>query len=57
MDVSFPALLQVGQRGYYAVRQLLLAGHDAANVSGGWKSFQEFRAAHQLQGGHDAAKL
>lgn len=34
-----PTWLQVGQRGYYAVRQLLLHGHDAVNISGGWKSY------------------
>lgn len=30
----------MGLRGYLAVRQLLLAGHDAVNVSGGFKSFK-----------------
>ena len=30
--------MQVGLRGYNATRQLLLAGLDAVNVSGGWRS-------------------
>ncbi|EFN54835.1 hypothetical protein CHLNCDRAFT_48889 [Chlorella variabilis] len=42
---------QVGLRGYYATRQLLLAGHDAVNISGGYKSYKDFKASHQLQGG------
>jgi hypothetical protein len=29
---------QVGLRGYNATRQLLLAGRDAVNISGGWRS-------------------
>lgn len=36
---------QVGQRGYYAVRQLKLAGHDAVNIMGGWKSFKDYNNA------------
>lgn len=44
-------MLQVGLRGYYATRQLLLAGHDAVNISGGYKSYKDFKASHQLQGG------
>lgn len=54
---------QVGQRGYYAVRQLLLAGHDAVNISGGWKSYKDFDASHLLRqsssstGGANGAKL
>jgi hypothetical protein len=31
----------VGQRGYYATRQLLLAGRDAVNITGGWRSYQQ----------------
>lgn len=34
-------LLQVGLRGYNATRQLLLAGKDAVNVSGGYRSWQQ----------------
>lgn len=41
-----PPLLQVGQRGYYALRQLSLAGHDAVNISGGFKSFREQFGEH-----------
>ncbi|KAI8475971.1 MAG: hypothetical protein J3K34DRAFT_402530 [Monoraphidium minutum] len=40
---------QVGLRGYNATRQLLLAGLDAVNISGGWRS--------ALQAGVGAAKL
>lgn len=36
---------QIGQRGYYALRQLLLAGHDAVNVQGGWRSFKDYKSA------------
>jgi rhodanese-related sulfurtransferase len=32
-------MLQVGLRGYNATRQLLLAGKDAVNVSGGYRSW------------------
>jgi hypothetical protein len=31
--------VQVGLRGYNATRQLLLAGLDAVNVSGGYRSW------------------
>jgi hypothetical protein len=41
--------LQVGQRGYYATRQLLLAGRDVVNVSGGWRSYQQAGIAEKLQ--------
>lgn len=34
---------QVGLRGYNATRQLLLAGHDAVNISGGWRSAVQAR--------------
>lgn len=40
---------QVGLRGYYAYRQLTLAGKDAVNISGGYKSYKEFKAANQLK--------
>lgn len=55
--LPLPALcaLQVGQRGYYATRQLINAGFDAINISGGWKSFQDFKKAGMLVGG--TAKL
>lgn len=32
--------VQVGMRGYLATRQLLLAGLDAVNISGGYRSWQ-----------------
>lgn len=41
--------MQVGLRGYNATRQLLLAGRDAVNVSGGWRSAQDSRDAHQAK--------
>ena len=35
---------QVGMRGYLATRQMLLAGLDAVNISGGFRSWQtQFR--------------
>jgi len=36
---------QVGQRGYYAVRFLLQHAYRAANLSGGWTTYQALRAA------------
>jgi NADPH-dependent 2,4-dienoyl-CoA reductase/sulfur reductase-like enzyme/rhodanese-related sulfurtransferase len=36
---------QVGQRGYYAVRFLLQHGYQAANLSGGWTTYEALRAA------------
>lgn len=36
-------LMQVGLRGYNATRQLLLAGLDAVNVSGGYRSAVQCR--------------
>lgn len=36
-----PPLPQVGLRGYNATRQLLLAGYDATNISGGYRSAQQ----------------
>lgn len=44
-EQTSPPHSQVGQRGYYAYRQLSLAGHEAVNVSGGWKSAADFKAA------------
>lgn len=34
-----------GQRSYYATRFLLQHGHDVANLSGGWLTFEALRAA------------
>ncbi len=31
---------QVGLRGYLATRQMILAGMDACNMSGGYRSWQ-----------------
>lgn len=42
---------QVGLRGYFACRQLMLQGHTAYNITGGWKSYKDFKEARQLQGG------
>lgn len=36
---------QVGLRGYNATRQLLLAGLDAINITGGWRSALQAGAA------------
>ncbi len=36
---------QVGQRGYLSLRLLRRAGFDAANLSGGWKTYQLFAGA------------
>ncbi len=33
---------QVGQRGYIATRLLRQHGHDAANLSGGYKTYRMF---------------
>lgn len=53
------ACAQVGLRGYYACRQLRLAGHQQVwNISGGYKSFKEFKSAQMMQGGaSNGAKL
>lgn len=50
---------QVGLRGYYACRQLRLAGHEQVwNISGGFKSYKEFRSAGMTQGqASNGAKL
>jgi rhodanese-related sulfurtransferase len=34
----------VGLRGYNATRQLLLAGYDAVNVTGGYRSALQFKS-------------
>ena len=43
--------LKVGLRGYFACRQLVQHGHTAINITGGWKSYKDFKAAHALQSG------
>lgn len=45
---------QVGLRGYNATRQAMLAGRDAVNISGGWRSHQQMPAA---DGAGGASKL
>ena len=42
-DRKIAAYCQVGQRGYLATRILLHAGHSAANVGGGFKTYQLFQ--------------
>lgn len=37
---TFPHCYQVGMRGYLATRQMLLAGLDAVNINGGFRSWQ-----------------
>jgi NADPH-dependent 2,4-dienoyl-CoA reductase/sulfur reductase-like enzyme/rhodanese-related sulfurtransferase len=44
-DREIAAYCQVGQRGYLATRILRQAGFQAANVSGGYKTYQLLRAA------------
>ena len=44
-DRPLAVYCQVGQRGYYAVRFLLQHGYRAANLSGGWTTYQALRAA------------
>jgi rhodanese-related sulfurtransferase len=39
-DRQIAAYCQVGQRGYIATRILRQAGFDAANVSGGYKTYE-----------------
>lgn len=56
-DKKLYVYCQVGLRGYYATCQFLLAGCDAANVMGGWKSHQAAKAAGQVHEKGDAAKL
>ena len=51
-DRPLAVYCQVGQRGYYAVRFLLQHGYRAANLSGGWTTYEALRAAgHVLDGG------
>ncbi len=39
--------MQVGMRGYLATRQMLLAGCDAVNINGGFRSWQtQFKALY-----------
>lgn len=42
---------QVGMRGYLATRVMLQSGRSAANVSGGYKTYQQVMAARKLAGG------
>ena len=44
-DRPLAVYCQVGQRGYYAVRFLLQHGYRAANLSGGWTTYEALRAA------------
>jgi rhodanese-related sulfurtransferase len=44
-DRALAVYCQVGQRGYYAVRFLLQHDCRAANLSGGWTTYQALRAA------------
>lgn len=43
-DKTLYVYCQVGLRGYNATRQMVLAGLDAVNVSGGWRSAQQVQA-------------
>jgi len=43
----------VGQRAYYAVRYLQQQGYRAANLSGGWQTYQALRAAGVLPAPED----
>jgi NADPH-dependent 2,4-dienoyl-CoA reductase/sulfur reductase-like enzyme/rhodanese-related sulfurtransferase len=47
-DRPLAVYCQVGQRGYYAVRFLLQHGYRAANLSGGWTTYQALRAAEAV---------
>jgi hypothetical protein len=38
-------------RGYLATRVLLQSGRSAANLSGGYKTYQQVMAARKLAGG------
>ena len=42
-DREIAAYCQVGQRGYLATRILLQAGFPAANIGGGYKTYQLHR--------------
>ena len=43
-DREIAAYCQVGQRGYLATRILLQAGFPAANIGGGYKTYQLFHS-------------
>ena len=47
-DRPLAVYCQVGQRGYYAVRFLLQHDYRAANLSGGWTTYQALRAGGML---------
>jgi rhodanese-related sulfurtransferase len=47
-DRPLAVYCQVGQRGYYAVRFLLQHGYPAANLSGGWTTYEALSAAKML---------
>ena len=47
-DRPLAVYCQVGQRGYYAVRFLLQHAYRAANLSGGWTTYQALRSAGVL---------
>ena len=49
-DRPLAVYCQVGQRGYYAVRFLLQHGYPAANLSGGWTTYEALRAAGVMAG-------
>ncbi|MCA9236033.1 MAG: hypothetical protein KDA44_11210, partial [Planctomycetales bacterium] len=44
-DQPIVAYCQVGMRGYLATRLLIQDGFDAANLSGGYKAYQQYVAA------------
>jgi NADPH-dependent 2,4-dienoyl-CoA reductase/sulfur reductase-like enzyme/rhodanese-related sulfurtransferase len=48
-DREIAAYCQVGQRGYLATRILVQAGFRAANVGGGWKTYQLFHPNRQIR--------
>lgn len=49
-DRPIVSYCQVGMRGYLATRILLQAGRTAANLSGGYKTYQQVLAARKLAG-------
>ncbi len=49
-DRPIVSYCQVGMRGYLATRILLQAGRHAANLSGGYKTYQQVVAARKLAG-------
>jgi rhodanese-related sulfurtransferase len=50
-DRPLAVYCQVGQRGYYAVRFLLQHHYRAANLSGGWTTYQALSASGALGSG------